>query len=64
MPYLVHSPRRGLGFQKTARERGATCYLRFPGHPSEKFDSMWDFMLRELGAGSGAKAVSGKVGGK
>jgi acetyl esterase/lipase len=52
MDYLVHSPRWGLGFQKMAREHGATCYLRFPGNPSEKFDSMWDFLLRELGVGS------------
>jgi hypothetical protein len=22
-------------------------------HPSEKFDSMWDFIVRELGAGPG-----------
>ena len=52
MPYLVHSPRWGLGFQKLAQERGATCYLRFPGHPSEKYKDMWDFMLKELGAGA------------
>jgi hypothetical protein len=55
MPYLVHSPRWGLGFQKMAQERGATCYLRFPGHPSEKFTDMWDFMVRELGAGEATK---------
>ena len=61
MNYLVHSPRWGLGFQKTAQERGATCYLGFPGHPSEKFLDMWDFMVRELGAGSARKAVPGKV---
>ena len=60
--YLVHSPRWGLGFQKMARERGATCYLKFPGHPSEKYADMWDFLLGELGAGSETKAVSGKVG--
>ena len=62
MPYLVHSPRWGLGFQKMARDRGAVCYLSFPGHPSEKFADMWDFMVRELGAGSEAKAAPGKVG--
>jgi hypothetical protein len=53
MDYLVHSPCWGLGFQKMARERGATCYLKFPGHPSEKYADMWEFMVRELGAGSG-----------
>jgi hypothetical protein len=45
-----------------AQERSAVCYLRFPGHPSEKFSDMWDFMMREVGAGSKAKAVRGKVG--
>jgi hypothetical protein len=58
--YLVHSPRWGLGFQKMAQERGTVCYLRFPGHPSEKYKDMWDFMVRELGAGS--EVVPGKVG--
>ncbi len=43
---------------------GATCYLRFPGYPSQKFDNMWDFLLRELGAGAKAKAVPGGVGGQ
>ena len=60
MDYLVHSPRWGLGFQKMARERGATCYLRFPGHPAEKYADMWDFLLRELGA---VPAKAGKAGG-
>ena len=52
MNYLVHSPRWGLGFQKMAQDRGAVCYLRFPGHPSEKFADMWEFRVGELGAGS------------
>ena len=30
MDYLVHSPRWGIGFQKTAQERGAKCYLEVP----------------------------------
>jgi hypothetical protein len=57
MDYLVHSPRWGLGFQKVAQEHGATCYLRFPGHPSEKYADMWDFLLRELGVGSKEAAM-------
>ena len=61
MDYRVHSPRWGLGFQKMARDHGATCYLRFPGHPSEKFADMWDFMIQELGAGSGTRSTSGKI---
>lgn len=60
--YLMHSPRWGLGFQKMAQLRGAVCYLRFPGHPSEKYADIWKFLVRELGAGSGAKAVPGKDG--
>jgi len=57
----VHSPRWGLGFQKMAQQRGATCYLRFPGHPSEKYADMWDFLVRQLGAGSQAEAAPGKL---
>jgi hypothetical protein len=52
MDYLVHSPRWGLGFQKIAQERGVTCYVKFPGHPSEKYADIWDFLVRELGAGA------------
>ena len=52
MDYLVHSPRWSLGFQKTAQERGATCYVKFPGHPSEKYADIWDFVVKELGAGA------------
>jgi hypothetical protein len=45
--YLVHSPRWGLGFQKIARERGVTCYVKFPDRPSEKFVDIWDFLARQ-----------------
>jgi hypothetical protein len=47
-PYFIHSPKWGLGFQKLAREQGATCYVDFPGHPSEKYSDLWDFMLKQL----------------
>jgi hypothetical protein len=60
IPYLVHSPRWGIRFQKMAQERGAVCYLKFPGHPSEKFPDMWEFMVRELGVGSKTEVVPGK----
>jgi acetyl esterase/lipase len=50
MDYLVHSPRWGLGFQKIAQERGVACYVKFPGHPSEKYKDIWDFLIQELGA--------------
>jgi hypothetical protein len=46
--YRIHSPLLALGFQKLARERGATCYVRFPGHDSEKYKSVWDFLLQQL----------------
>ena len=46
--YKVHSPRWALGFQKLAHERGAVCYVKFPGHPSEKYTDMWDFLVEEL----------------
>ena len=52
MDYKVHSPAWGLGFQKLAEGRGATCYVRFPDHPSSKYDDMWDFLLRNLKADS------------
>jgi hypothetical protein len=56
MDYRVHSPRWAVGFQKLAQERGATCYVKFPGHPSEKYADIWDFLVKELGAGArGAK---------
>ena len=38
----------GAGLPEDGEGAGATCYLRFPGHPSEKFADMWDFMVREL----------------
>jgi hypothetical protein len=46
--YIIHSPLLALGFQKLARERGATCYVKFPGHDSERFRDMWDFLVEEL----------------
>jgi acetyl esterase/lipase len=49
--YRVHSPRWALGFQKLAHERGVTCYVKFPDHPSEKYADMWDFLLQQVGAG-------------
>jgi hypothetical protein len=51
MDYLVRSPAWALGFQKLAQERGVTCYVKFPGHPSEKYSDIWDFLVKELQAG-------------
>jgi dienelactone hydrolase len=46
--YRIHSPLLALGFQKLAQERGATCYVKFPGHDSEKYKDMWDFLVQQL----------------
>ena len=46
MDYLVHSPRWSLGFQAIARERGVTCYVKYPGHPTERFADIWEFLAR------------------
>jgi hypothetical protein len=50
MDYKVHSPAWGLGFQKIAQERGATCYVKFPDHPTEKYADIWDFLVKEVTA--------------
>jgi hypothetical protein len=50
MPYKVHCPLWGIGFQKLAQAQGATCYLRYPGHESAKYKDMWDFLVEELTA--------------
>ena len=47
MDYLVHSPRWGLGFQKLAEELGTTCYVKYPGHPTEKYADIWDFFSKQ-----------------
>jgi hypothetical protein len=46
--YIIHSPLLAIGFEKLARERGATCYVKYPGHPSAKYQDIWDFIVREL----------------
>jgi acetyl esterase/lipase len=46
--YRIHSPLLALGFQKLAQERGAICYVKFPGHDSEKYKDMWDFLVQQL----------------
>ena len=56
--YDVHSPRWGLGFQKIALERGATCYAKYPGHPTEGYADIWDFVRQQLGVGSKANSAT------
>jgi acetyl esterase/lipase len=50
MDYLVHSPAWSLGFQKLAREKGITCLVKYPDHPTEKYADIWDFLVQELKA--------------
>lgn len=47
MDYLVHSPRWGLGFQKLAEAKGVRCHVKYPGHPTETFADLWDFLARQ-----------------
>jgi len=48
---LVHSPLWGIGFQRLAQEHGVECYLQYPGHPAEKYGSIVNFVLHQLGLG-------------
>jgi alpha-L-rhamnosidase len=48
MPYKVHSPLWAIGFKKLADAQGVTCYLRYPGHESAKYKSLWDFLVQML----------------
>jgi hypothetical protein len=47
--YDTHSPRWALGFQKIVHEAGATCFVKFPGHPAdEAAKDIWDFLAKRL----------------
>ena len=48
--YKVHSPAWGLGFQKLAQEAGVVCHVKYPGHPTEGYQDIWDFVVKELKA--------------
>jgi acetyl esterase/lipase len=48
--YSVHSPAWGMGFQKVAQGVGATVYNKFPDHPTEKYQDIWDFIVKSLTA--------------
>ena len=48
--YKVHSPAWAVGFQKLADKAGVVCYVKYPGHPSEKYQDIWDFLVQELKA--------------
>lgn len=47
--YDVHSPAWALGFQKLALAAGATCLVKFPGHPADKAATdIWNFVAQKL----------------
>ncbi len=48
MDYKVHSPAWALGFQKLAQQAGAVCLVKYPGHPTERYQNIWNFLVQEL----------------
>jgi hypothetical protein len=46
--YKVHSPAWALGFQKLADKAGVECHVKYPGHPTKKYDDIWDFIVKRL----------------
>ena len=48
--YKVHSPAWALGFQQLALQAGVECYAKFPGHPTDRYTDIWDFLVRKLKA--------------
>ena len=46
--YKTHSPAWAIGFQKIAQQKGATCYVKYPEHPTEKYKDIWDFLIQEM----------------
>ncbi len=48
--YDVHSPAWAVGFQKLALAAGATCYVKYPGHPTEGYEDIWNFIVKQLTA--------------
>ncbi len=52
--YDVHSPAWAIGFQKLALAAGATCHVKYPGHPTEGYDDIWNFIVKQLTAKTSA----------
>lgn len=50
MDYKVHSPAWALGFQKLAQQAGVVCHVKFPDHPTDHYQDIWDFLVQELQA--------------
>ncbi len=46
--YDPHCPHWALGFQKLDLAAGATCFVKFPGHPAdEAAKDIWDFVAKQ-----------------
>jgi len=48
MDYKVHSPAWALGFQKLAQQAGVVCHVKFPDHPADRYNDIWEFLVQEL----------------
>lgn len=48
--YDVHSPAWAVCFQKLALATGANCHVKYPGHPTEGYDDIWNFIVKQLTA--------------
>ena len=48
--YQTHSPLWGIGLKKYVEKFGVICYQKYLGHPSEKYQDIWDFMVKRLQA--------------
>jgi hypothetical protein len=48
MDYKVHSPARARGFQNLALEAGVVGPVKYPDHPTERYQDIWDFLVQEL----------------
>ena len=46
--YRTHSPVWGIGLKKYVEARGVTCYQKYPGLKPEKYQDIWDFLIRRL----------------
>ena len=55
MDYKVHSPAWGLGFQQLAQAAGVECHVKYPDHPTDGYQDIWDFLTQKLNAPAAGK---------
>ena len=46
--YQTHSPLWGIGLKQYVEKFGVTCYQKYLGHPSEKYQDIWNFLVKKL----------------